>query len=237
MILEVCCSNISSVRNAHKAKIDRIELCSQLSVGGITPSYGFTKTALEESIEVHALIRPREGDFCYTEKELKIIYRDIEIMHDLGCQGIVVGVLHKDLTMNENAIKNIIKLSKGMEITFHRAIDVAKYPMKILEKLIELGVNRVLSSGQQPNALEGLAYLKKMNQISRGRIEIMPGSGINSSNCIQFKNAGFSSIHFSAFKKIVNKNGSCATPNLFEAHLGESDLKEILKIKEQLALL
>ena len=229
MILEVCCSNISSVENASKAKVDRIELCSQLSTGGLAPSYGLTELALEKGLEVHTLLRPREGDFCYHNHELEVIYRDISIMKSLGCRGIVVGVLNKDSTLDENAMKDIIDIAQGMEITFHRAIDTVKDPFNLLKKLIDLGIDRILSSGQHPTALEGLDLLKKMNQASSNRIEIMPGSGIHSANCMYFKNAGFNSIHFSAFKKYPNKNG-----NENSSGLGESDLEEILRIKNQL---
>ncbi len=232
MILEVCCANIESIINAKKANVNRIELCSQLSTGGLTPSYGLTKLAIEKGLEVHSLIRPREGDFCYHSDELEIIFHDIKIMKKLGCKGIVVGILNEDLTLNQYAMNKIIKLSKDMEITFHRAIDVVKSPLILMEKLIELRINRILSSGQQATAYGGLQQLKKMNQMSHNRIEIMPGSGINSVNCVEFKKAGFNSIHFSAFKKYSNKLESRS--NLFSSHLGKSDLEEILKIKNQL---
>ncbi|MCY4216158.1 MAG: copper homeostasis protein CutC [Flavobacteriaceae bacterium] len=236
MILEVCCSNIESVVNAKKTSVNRIELCSQLSIGGLTPSYGLTKLAVEKGLEVHSLIRPREGDFCYHKDELEIMYHDIKIMKELGCQGIVVGILNEDLTLNQYAMNKIIEISQDMEITFHRAIDVVKYPLILLEKLIELKIDRILSSGQQVTAYEGLQQLKKMKQISNHRIEIMPGSGINSVNCLEFKNAGFNSIHFSAFKKCSNEIGSENDSNLFSANLGESDVEEILKIKNHLKI-
>ena len=232
MIIEVCCSNIFSVQNAQKANVDRIELCSELSLSGITPSFGFINKALKTGMNLHCLIRPRSGGFIYREEELEIMYNDIEMIQSMGCNGIVVGALNPDMTINEKAIKKMVRLASSMEVTFHRAIDLVEDPFRVLSILMNLGVDRVLSSGQKSSAIEGLKTLIKMKDFAGDRITIMPGGGINSENCMVFKKAGFEAIHFSAFRAYEKKESSSIMSSLFDQALGESDIEEIHKIKD-----
>jgi copper homeostasis protein len=194
---------------AQNGGADRIELCTQLAVGGLTPSHQLIKKVVSElSIPVHVLIRPRKGNFCYSKEELNIMKNDIEFCKNIGCSGVVSGVLDSNLTINLIATQQLIETANGIDFTFHRAFDCVKDPLLALENLIDLKIKRVLSSGLKPSAIEGISLLAEMNKIANQQIEIMPGSGINLDNVLQFKNKGFTSIHLSATQQPEKKSAS-----------------------------
>ncbi len=228
MIVEICANSFESAVAAQRGGADRIELCTQLAVGGLTPSRHLIKKVVSKlSIPIHVLIRPRKGDFCYSKKELNIMKNDIEFCKYLGCSGVVSGVLRSDLTIDLIAIKQLIEAADGLDFTFHRAFDCVKDPLVSLEKLIDLKIKRVLSSGLKPIAIEGISLLSDMNKLANQQIEIMPGSGINLGNVLRFKNKGFTSIHLSATQQPEKKSAS-----FFEGGTeGVSDEKTIRKIK------
>ena len=206
MILEICANSYQSAVNAEIAGAHRIELCSEISVGGITPSFGLLKKVLQSpTIPVHVLIRPRSGNFTYSSKEFDIMKENIRLCKDLGCDGIVSGVLHKDNTIDIKRTSELIELSKPMSFTFHRAFDVVSKPKEALLQLLNLGVDRLLTSGQQEKAEDSIELLLELQKIAENKLTILPGSGINSENCIHFKNSGFSEIHSSASKIISSK--------------------------------
>ena len=230
MKLEICANSYQSALNAQKAGAHRIELCSELSVGGITPSYGLIKQVIDTlSIAVFVLIRPRSGNFTYSEEEFDIMKHDIQLCKNLGCAGIVSGVLNKDNTIDIERTQELIELSKPLEFTFHRAFDCVENPQEALEQLINLGVERVLTSGLEASAEKGLELLKQLKEHVNGRITILPGSGINLQNAKLFKDAGFLEIHLSASKVVKNNSKS----SMFDEIQKESDIetiKTILKI-------
>lgn len=232
MIIEICANSYESAVAAQNAGADRIELCTQLSVGGLTPSYGLITKIIEDlTIPVHVLIRPRAGGFCYNDEELDIMLRDIQFCKQIGCAGVVSGVLTSNNELNSAATKRLIEASNGIEFTFHRAFDVVPNPLETLKQLETLGIARILSSGQQPKAIEGIALLKMIkNNISS--IQIMPGSGINPNNALAFKEAGFDMIHFSASKKIMVPEATTAVSfqEGIEATADEIVIKEIIKL-------
>lgn len=199
MNIEICANSYASALSAQRGGATRIELCSALELGGLTPSYGTILKVMEHiKLPVYVLIRPRSGNFSYSEDELDIILRDINFCKEAGCQGVVSGALHLAGSVDLPATEKMVKESEGMDFTFHRAFDWCTEPEKTLQQLQKLGVDRILSSGQQTTALEGMNLLQKMNKLAGNTIEIMPGSGINKDNILQFKNAGFTSVHLSA---------------------------------------
>jgi copper homeostasis protein len=199
MKLEICANSYQSAKNAQEAGAHRIELCQELSVGGITPSYGLMKKVIEElDIPVFVLIRPRSGNFVYSDDEFQIMKNDIQVCKDLGCKGIVSGVLNSDGTLDKERTKVLINLAKPLSFTFHRAFDEVKNPKAALLQLVELGADRVLTSGQKVTAEEGLELLKELNVLAENRITILAGGGISSKNANLFKEAGLSEIHASA---------------------------------------
>jgi copper homeostasis protein len=230
MLLEICANSYQSAKNAQDAGAHRIELCSELSVGGITPSYGLLKQVIDTlSIAVFVLIRPRSGNFTYSEEEFDIMKHDIQLCKNLGCAGIVSGVLNKDNTIDIERTQELIELSKPLEFTFHRAFDCVENPQESLEQLINLGVERVLTSGLETSAEKGLELLKQLKEHVNGRITILPGSGINLQNAKLFKDAGFLEIHLSASKVVKNNSKS----SIFDEIQKESNIetiKIILKI-------
>lgn len=200
MLVEICTNSLESALNAEKAGADRIELCSELAVGGITPSYGLLKAVREKiSIPVRVLIRPRGGDFTYSEDELDIMKNNIKLCDELGFDGIVSGVLHPNFSIDENQSAALIEAASNLKFTFHRGFDWLSEPVPGLEWLQRMGVDTILSSGQQKTAVEGIDLLSDLHDMAASTV-IMPGSGINPNNAQLFKEKGFKAIHLSAVK-------------------------------------
>ena len=194
MIIEVCAESYEYALKAEKAGADRIELCKDLHLDGLTPDYESAKRTIDKlDIPVFILIRPRGGDFIYSHEEFELMKRDILKFKKMGCKGIVSGVLNDDNTIDIKKTKELVELSRPLEFTFHRAFDKVNNPLNEIENLIELGIDRILTSGQKEKAIDGLVLLKQLNSISKNRIKIMPGSGINKSNIVNFVN--FEEIH------------------------------------------
>jgi copper homeostasis protein len=234
MTIEICANSYESAKAAQDGGANRIELCTDLSVGGLTPSRDVIETVINEiNIPVHVLIRPRGGDFVYSKEEVELMLDDIAFCKKTGCSGIVSGALTIGNTIDEKVTRQLIAASEGMDFTFHRAFDVVKDPSEAIETLMQLGVTRLLSSGQQNKAIDGIEMLKQLKSLSKGKLQIMPGSGINSENALVFKKAGFEMIHFSATKKV---NLSTAGSELFANEIiGTSDQLEIERIIKILA--
>lgn len=202
MKIEICANSFASAKAAQDAGAHRIELCTELSIGGLTPSLGLIEKVISElNIPVHVLIRPRSGDFTYSKEEFDIMLRDVDFCKKIGCAGVVSGALTYKNEIDLEKTKQLINASKDIEFTFHRAFDWVENPLKELQNLIDLKVNRLLSSGQKSTAIEGISLLKELKNYSKGKIEIMPGSGVNIENALQFKQACFTSIHLSATTK------------------------------------
>lgn len=239
MIVEICASNYQSAINAELAGADRIELCAELAVGGITPSYGMIKEVMKDiSIPVHVLIRPRSGDFLYTNGEFEIIKKDIEFCKQAGCAGVVIGLLNEDFTIDLEKMKQLITLAKFMHITFHRAFDWVPKQKIALQKLIDLGINTVLTSGKQASAEKGIKNLISLKESAQNKINILPGGGINATNAALFKESGFDQIHFSG--TLVQDDQypeklSMNSPQLLRnEHVPISDIERIRSVIETL---
>ncbi len=225
MKLEICTNSYQSAKNAQEAGAHRIELCQELSAGGITPSYGLLKQVLDNlEIPVFVLIRPRGGNFAYSEIEFEIMKTDIQLCKELGCHGIVSGVLNSDKTIDLNRTKELVELSKPLAFTFHRAFDEVENAKEALGQLIDLRVERVLTSGQKASAESGIVLLQALNEISKGRITILAGSGVSAENAHKFKAIGLKEIHASASSQFEENN------SLFSMPLTYSDPQKIKAI-------
>ena len=230
MKLEICANSYQSAINAQKAGADRIEICSELSVGGITPSYGLLKKISQEiKIPINVLIRPRSGDFCYSDDEFEIMKKNIKLCKKFGFNGIVSGVLNADNSIDIQRTKELITLSNPLSFTFHRAFDCVLNPEKSLEILIKIGVDRILTSGLEEKAKDGIELLKKLQKIAENKLIILAGSGINSKNALHFKEAGFKEIHTSASKIIQIEKSTFFGANV-QTISDISKIKEILKV-------
>ena len=205
MILEVCANSYESAINAEKGGAHRIELCENLSVGGLTPNFELAKKVINElNIPVFILIRPRGGNFIYSNEEFEQIKKDIILFKKIGCKGIVSGILTKNKKLDINKTKELIKLSRPLEFTFHRAFDEVLNPINVLHQLIKLRADRILTSGQKKTAIDGIELIKKLINISNNTIKIMPGSGINSTNILEINKLNINEIHGSFSKSSKN---------------------------------
>lgn len=220
MLVEVCANSLQSALNAQDAGADRIELCSELGVGGVTPSYGLIRCVKEKlSIPIHVLIRPRSGHFSYSETELKVMLADIDSCKEAGVNGIVAGILGKSHSIDWEHTATLIERAKPLHFTFHRAFDWVENPELSLKQLEELGVNAVLTSGRYETALEGLDRL--CNWQNATSMTIMAGGGIRPENAIEFKKGGLKAIHLSGTTFVNNVGMDKKIPMNSEKHLSE----------------
>ena len=212
---EVAVDSIESALTAQICGAHRVELCADLGIGGITPSYGMMAVAKQRlHIPIHVIIRPRRGDFLYSEAEFDIMRRDIETAKSFGVNGVVLGLLLPDGRIDIDRTRVLIELARPLSVTFHRAFDVAVDPHTALDALIQLGVDTVLTSGQQPTAEQGLPLITALVKQAAGRIDIMPGSGINPTNIRAIvQQSGAKTFHFSG-KAAVESAMTYRNPNL-----------------------
>lgn len=183
-IIEICANSAQSCLEAQIGGASRVELCAGIPEGGTTPSYGEIVTAqrLAPKIDINVIIRPRGGDFLYTEAEIESMILDIELCKKLGVHGVVFGCLTADGDIDVTLMKRLIDVAKPLSVTCHRAFDVCRDPFKALEELIDLGCDRILTSGQQSDAVKGIPLLKELVARAQDRIIIMPGCGVRENN-------------------------------------------------------
>jgi copper homeostasis protein len=184
--LEICSFNLSSALIAQQAGAQRVELCASPDEGGTTPSQGVITTAREHlQIELYPIIRPRGGDFLYSEEEFAVMLKEVAFCKQVGCNGVVIGLLKADGTVDKKRSAKLVEAAWPLEVTFHRAFDWAINPFEAMEDIIDIGCERILTSGQRPTALEGAAMINELVRQADDRILIMPGSGIRASNMVE----------------------------------------------------
>lgn len=203
-LIEACVDSIDSAIEAELGGADRVELCGELLQGGVTPSAGLIGGVCERiKIPVFALIRPRTGDFLYDDDELDVMLRDIEVIRSLNVEGIVIGALTRDGDIDIGTLYTLIAAAGDMNVTFHRAFDFVKDQRVALEALIELGVDRVLTSGGAPSALEGVAMLAELVDQGGSDIAILAGGGINAANAAEVvRLSGVMEVHVRAAAEV-----------------------------------
>ncbi|MBQ5777092.1 MAG: copper homeostasis protein CutC [Bacteroidaceae bacterium] len=206
-ILEVCAGSVESVAAARNGGAARVELCSALEIGGITPSVGLITEARHiEGIALNVLIRPRGGDFLYNESEVATMEQDIVAARQCGADGVVIGALTAEGDVDVQVCNRLIKAAEGMSITFHRAFDMCRNPFLALEDIISLGCHRILTSGQAASAYAGITLIKQLVEAAQGRISIMPGCGVNATNATAILNStGCYEIHASARTSVESR--------------------------------
>ncbi|MCI6031669.1 copper homeostasis protein CutC [Fusobacterium varium] len=183
MIKEVCVESFSEALAAEKRGADRIELCDNLYLGGTTPSYGTIKMAMEKlTIPAFPIIRPRGGNFHYSKEEIEIMKEDIKVCKSLGAKGVVLGVLTADNKVDFETLKELVDLASPMEVTFHKAVDELENPVEVIDRFVEIGVKRILSSGTKETALEGKDILNAMIKKADNRITILIAGKVTSDN-------------------------------------------------------
>lgn len=178
-ILECCADSVESALNAAEGGASRLELCANLPIGGTTPDLAlYHRIRKESEIRIHALIRPRFGDFCYSDYEMDIMREQIRMFRQEKAQAVVIGVLNEDGELNLQAMERLIQEAEGMSVTLHRAFDMCRDPFRAMEEAVSLGVDTILTSGQRESAWEGRELLAELVRRAEGRIDIMAGGGI-----------------------------------------------------------
>ena len=197
---EICSYDIRDLVKVVRLKPARIEFCQNKNVGGLTPNLNDLDYAVSTGIPIHPIIRPREGNFIYSKKEMGQMIKDIEVCKEKNCKGVVFGVLDKNLSIDTKKCKRLITHSKGLSTTFHMAFDACKNPIKSMKKIIDLGFDRILTSGRKKNVKDGLEFIEKLVDESDDMISIMPGSNLRSSNIELFlKNRRIKDFHSSCY--------------------------------------
>lgn len=181
--MEVCAESVESVLNAQAAGAARVELCSALMEGGLTPSLGLLKIVKARStIPIFTMIRPRGGDFCYSEAEFAIMQEDLKALKDAGADGIVFGILNPDGSVDVDRCRTLVELARPLPVTFHRAFDMVSDAFAALEAVVSLGIERILTSGLESTSLEGAPLIAELVRRSAGRVTVVPGGGITERN-------------------------------------------------------
>lgn len=204
--VEICAQSLTSALIAQEGGADRIELCAALEIGGITPSYATLKEVKKRlNIEICVLIRPRGGDFFYSDLEYEIIKQDILFCKELGVDGVVVGVLRRNKEIDTDKMKELLELARPMQVACHRAFDQTPDGLVAMEQLIELGYDRILTCGQAEDVLRGKEKLKQLIEKANGRIAIMPGNGVTLENAMEILNhTKAQDIHMTAKQLIIS---------------------------------
>ena len=241
-IIEVCAGSLQSAVNAQRGGAHRIELCSGLEIGGITPSPStILKARALLEIDIFVLVRPRGGDFCYSPLEMEVMKEDILFCKQNKIDGVVIGMLEDDGTVNLPQLKELIALASPMQVTFHRAFDRAADPFLALEKIIEAGAHRILTSGQKATAFEGRFLLRDLVKKSNNRITILAGAGVNRSNILNISKASkVNEFHLSGksvIKSPMNIEGSTvrfSQNGMSENDYFETDVEKIRQVVQMM---
>lgn len=238
---ELCAYSVEACRVAARLGVNRVELCASPAEGGVTPSLAtIEQVAQIEGLDLSVMIRPRGGDFLYSDEEFETMLRDIEHARTAGATGVVFGILTADGKVDVERTRALVEASKGMETTFHRAVDMTEDYEAAVEAVIEAGCDRILTSGGYDKAIDGIDNVRRAVEISCGRIEIMAGSGVVAANAVALKGVGVDALHFSAKKMVVggmqyrnpriSMGGSAAVDEFSLRVVDEAEVIEILKL-------
>ena len=234
--LEICSFDLLSALIAQEAGAHRIELCAGPAEGGTTPGPGLITVARERiHIDVYPIIRPRGGDFLYSEEEFDIMRKEVAYCKQVGCNGVVIGLLHADGTIDKKRTARLVDTAYPLGVTFHRAFDWAVNPFEAMEDIISAGCERILTSGQRPTAPEGADLINQLVRQADDRIIIMPGSGIRADNIAALaEKTGASEFHTSARTKVSSQMEFVNTSMKDDQSAVRADREEIEKIKKLL---
>lgn len=245
MKCELCSYSIEACYTAARLGVDRVEICASPAEGGVTPSMGLIKRACEiPDIETSVMIRPRGGDFLYTDEEFELMKRDINYAREAGATGVVLGILTEDGRVDVERTRMLVEEAQGMDITFHRAIDMTRDYLQAVEDVISTGCTRILTSGGYNKAIDGAANIGRAVAVAAGRIEIMAGSGVTATNALQLAMTGVDALHFSAKKMmpgrmtyrnpLIAMGGDTSMDEYALRGVDEKEVKSIIELIHQL---
>lgn len=241
MKFELCAYSVDACRVAARLGVDRVELCASPAEGGVTPSLAtIERVAAIPNLDLSVMIRPRGGDFLYSDEEFQTMLQDIAYARKAGATGVVFGILTADGKVDVERTRALVEASEGMETTFHRAVDMTEDYAQAVEDVIAAGCTRILTSGGYDKAIDGIDNIRRAVELSRGRIEIMAGSGVVAKNAEELKAAGVDALHFSAKKMVVggmeyrnpriSMGGSSAVDEFALRVVDEAEVTEILNL-------
>ena len=241
MKCELCTYSVEACRAAARLGVDRVELCASPQDGGITPSIAAIEAASAiGGIDVSVMIRPRGGDFLYSDDEFDIMLRDIEHARQAGATGVVFGILTPDGKVDMERTRLLVEAAQGMETTFHRAVDMTSNYTQAIGDIINTGCTRILTSGGYDKAIDGIEEIAQAVAIASGRIEIMAGSGVTPSNARQLAATGADALHFSAKRMTasgmkyrnprISMGGNSSIDEFALRNVDEEEIKAILKL-------
>lgn len=239
MVLEICANSLPSALAAQAGGADRVELCDNMAEGGTTPSYGTILTTRELlHIQVYPIIRPRGGDFLYSDHEFDLMRKDIELCKETGCDGVVIGLLLSDGSIDKKRTKLLVELAWPLGVTFHRAFDRSADPFQAMEDIIDCGCERILTSGQQPTAPEGAELIARLVEKAGGHIIIMPGSGVRENNIAELVRKTRATEYHSTAKSTVKskmqfKNKLVMDNEALELNISETNVEIVRKLREE----
>ena len=241
---EICTNSVESCLAAQEGGADRVELCAGIPEGGTTPSYGEIAIAREvlTHTRLHVIIRPRGGDFLYSDIEIRTMLKDIEIARKLGADGVVFGCLTAEGEVDLPVTQKLMEAAQGLSVTFHRAFDVCRNPQRALEQIIKLGCNRILTSGQQPTAEQGIPLLEELQKQAAGRIMLLAGCGVNENNIAHIATeTGIREFHFSAREtiesKMLHRNGTVSMGGTVNIEEYQRPITTVERVKETIKAL
>ena len=241
MKFELCAYSVDACRVAARLGVDRVELCASPAEGGVTPSLAtIERVAAIPNLDLSVMIRPRGGDFLYSDEEFQTMLQDIAYARKAGATGVVFGILTADGKVDVERTRALVEASEGMETTFHRAVDMTEDYAQAVEDVIATGCTRILTSGGYDKAIDGIDNIRRAVELSRGRIEIMAGSGVVAKNAEELKGAGVDALHFSAKKMVVggmeyrnpriSMGGSSAVDEFALRVVDDTEVTEILNL-------
>ena len=236
VLLEVCIDDLAGLEAAVEGGADRVELCSALALGGLTPSAGLMEIAATFDIPCNAMIRPRAGNFVYSEEEIDIMLADIEAVRHAGLAGVVLGASLTDGRLDRMVLDTLAKAAKGLDLTLHRAFDLVPGIPEAVEIAVKLGFSRILTSGGAKTAAEGLAGLKQAIDAASSRISIMPGSGISADNAAKFFELGISEIHASCSSPVSMPQGRVVEFGFSPDVVRHTDVAKVGALKQAISL-
>jgi copper homeostasis protein len=233
MIIEVCVDSVESAINAEAGGADRLELCAALEVGGITPGPGTIESVISNvTIPVNVMIRPRGGDFLYSDAEFEVMRRDIDFAREAGAAGIVLGILMPDGSVDFDRTAYLIEYAAPMPVTFHRAFDVTDDHLQALEDIISAGATRLLSSGQRNSAFDGASLIGELVKLAGERIIVMPGAGLNEENISDVARiTGASELHLTG-RSVTESGMLFRRPGISLGHPAMTDEEYLLRITD-----
>ncbi len=237
-VLEIAAFSLEGALAAQLAGADRIEFCDNPDEGGTTPSFGALKTARKRiGTQLYPIIRPRGGNFVYTDDEFEIMKIDLQLCKAIKCDGVVIGMLNADGTVDTKRCEELVKLADGMGVTFHRAFDRTVDPFEAMEDIINIGCERILTSGQVPNALDGIELIWKLIEKADDRITIMPGSGVRSDNIVEIAKATCATEFHSSARMLAEakkvKQKKSMDEKLATVSVDEKEIKAMIKALEK----